>query len=451
MAKSNINLNENQQTEFKESWRDEFLKHISAFANSQGGNLIIGIKDDGTIIGVNDSKKLLEDLPNKVVQLLGLTVDVVTKNKNKKEIVEIKVSPSSVPISYNSKYYIRSGSTVQELHGQKLREFILKKDNITWDEIEVQGARIAELDENLIHRFILKAVNANRLSAGAVNEKIALTLQKLDLVKENSGLTRAAILLFGSRPNKYIRTATVKLGRFGISDTDLISHDIIEGNILDMPEKIIDLLRTKYLHSPITYEGIERKERLEYPEKAIREAVLNAIVHRDYGEQTDITIKVFDNRIIIWNSGTLIAPLSIDMLKQKHPSKRRNALIANIFFRIGYIEAWGRGILLIEEELTKAGLPVPIIEEYAGGFQITFLSKPNTSDKTTSKTTSKTVKKIIDIIYNNQHITAKEIADKLNLSEEGVRYHIKKLKKTRQIKYVGSAKSGYWEILHDAK
>lgn len=125
------------------------------------------------------------------------------------------------------------------------------------------------------------------------NNDLKDALENLDLIQNNGQLTRAAVLLFGKRPHKYIRTATVKIGRFGKSDADLISQDVIDGNILEMPDKIIDILRTKYLHSPITYEGIERWERLEYPEKALREAILNAIVHRDYGEQTDVTIRIY--------------------------------------------------------------------------------------------------------------------------------------------------------------
>lgn len=325
-------LTENQYIEFKESWRDEFLKHICAFANTKGGNLIIGISDNGNVTGVQNSKKIIEDIPNKVVQLLGIIVDVELKTLNNKEIVEIIVSPSAVPISFLSKYYIRSGSTVQELHGQKLREFILKKDNITWDEIEIPDANINELDFNVIKRFNSKAIDSKRLTADAINEGIELTLQKLDLIKENGRLTRAAILLFGRRPHKYIRTATVKIGKFGRSGADLISHDIIEGNILDMPERILDLLRTKYLHSPFTYVGIERKEQLEYPEKALREAVLNAIVHRDYGEQTDITISILENKLILWNSGTLISPLSIDMLRKNILQKEEMPLLQIFFF-----------------------------------------------------------------------------------------------------------------------
>jgi len=85
-----------------------------------------------------------------------------------------------------------------------------------------------------------------------------------------------------------------------------------------MPDRILDLLRTKYLSSPVYFEGLERKEKLEYPEKALREALLNAIVHRDYGEQSDITIRIYSNRIVFWNSGPLIAPLNLEMLKQEH-------------------------------------------------------------------------------------------------------------------------------------
>jgi len=444
-------MKEDQQIEFKESWRDEFLKHICAFANSKGGRLFIGIKDDGTVIGVKDSKKLLEDIPNKAIQLLGIVIDIDAIHKNGFDIIEITVITSSVPISFRGKYFIRSGSTVQELYGSKLREYILRKDNITWDEISVPLAQIDDLDEILIQRFVSKAVSANRLSTDALNDDIELNLKKLDLIKDNGELTRAAVLLFGSRPHKYIRTATVRIGRFGRSDADLINHDIIEGNILEMPDRIIEILRTKYLPSPISYQGLERIEQLQYPEKALREAVLNAIVHRDYGEQTDITIHIYNNRLVIWNSGTLISPLNVEMLKIKHPSKRRNAIIANIFFRIGYIEAWGRGTILMTEEMKKLHLPEPLIEEFAGGIQISFFNTNKTTSKTTGKTTgkttSKTTEKVFDIIVSNPLVTAKEIAELLKLTEEGIRYHLKKLKKINRIKYIGSAKQGHWEVI----
>ncbi|MBN2801524.1 MAG: putative DNA binding domain-containing protein, partial [Deltaproteobacteria bacterium] len=365
-------MTESQIVEFKESWRDEYLKHICAFSNTEGGTLFIGIKDNGEVVRVKKVKKLLEDIPNKVVQVLGVTVSAQVKTKDYYETIEISVPASSVPISLYGKFYVRSGSTVQELKGHELRDFILRKDNITWDEIIVPGATLDDLDKEAIIKFAAKAANANRLPYEVASDKAEVILRNLDLINEKDELTRAAVLLFRKRSGQYIRTAIVKIGRFGESDADLISHDVIEGNLFEQVDNIMDILRIKYLHSIISYEGLYRKETLEYPEDALREAILNAIVHRDYGDQSDITIKVFNNRIVIWNSGTLIAPLNIEKLMETHPSKRRNSLVANAFFRTGQIEAWGRGIKLMINECKIAKLPNPTIEEHIGGILVTF-------------------------------------------------------------------------------
>lgn len=267
-------LTENANTELKEIWKDDYLKAVAAFANTIGGVLYIGMNNDGSVVGIDNYKKLLEDIPNKVVQFLGITVELDLLKDEGKHILKLAVEPSSVPISYRGKYFIRSGSTIQELHGHELRDFILRKENITWDEITIPSAKFEELDEKLIRRFLTKAASENRLYLDALSNDLKDALQNLDLIQDSGQLTRAAILLFGKRPHKYIKTATVKIGRFGKSDADLISQDVIEGNILEMPDKIIGILKTKYLNSPITYEGIERWERLEYPEKALREAIL---------------------------------------------------------------------------------------------------------------------------------------------------------------------------------
>jgi ATP-dependent DNA helicase RecG len=273
-------IEENQTTEFKESWRDEYLKNICAFANSQGGDLYIGIKDDGTPVGISHSKKLMEDIPNKTIQLLGIDVDLHAEKQDGHDILRVRVHQSTVPISYHGRFYIRSGSTIQELQGEKLRNFILKKDNITWDEIGLPQARIQDIDEPVVRKFVSRAVEKNRLYAEAINDSLPSLLNKLNLIDEKGELTRAAILLFGKHPDKYFKTAIIKIGRFGESYSDLVSQDIVEGNLYEMPDKVMELLRIKYLHSLISYKGLERIEQLEYPEKALREAVLNAIIMR---------------------------------------------------------------------------------------------------------------------------------------------------------------------------
>ena len=153
---------------------------------------------------------------------------------------------------------------------------------------------------------------------------------------------------------------------------------------------------------------------------------------------------MYDDRIVFWNSGTLIAPLNVDLLKKKHPSKRRNALIANIFFRMGYIETWGRGILLMKEEMINIGMPEPIIEEYSGGFQITF-QKGRLAG--VEKSVEKSVEKIISLIKSNSYITQKELAKDTGLSRRGVEKNISILKKEGKIKRIGPAKGGHWEII----
>lgn len=149
-------MTENQHTEWKESWRDEHMKHVCAFSNAQGGTLFVGIADNGAVIGVKDAKKLLEDIPNKAVQLLGVTVSARVRREEGRDVIEIGVPLSSVPISLHGRFYIRSGSTSQELRGHELRDFILRKDNITWDEITVTGATLDDLDQTAIVRFAPK-------------------------------------------------------------------------------------------------------------------------------------------------------------------------------------------------------------------------------------------------------------------------------------------------------
>ncbi len=163
---------------------------------------------------------------------------------------------------------------------------------------------------------------------------------------------------------------------------------------------------------------------------------------------------------MFWNSGPLIAPLNLEMLKQEHPSKRRNPLIANAFFRYGYIEAWGRGILLMMEEAAKAGLPEPVIEEYAGGIQVTFYKSSTKTvgksvgkgvgkgvEKGVEKSVEKSVEKIITLMARNPYITQKELSLAIGLSRRGVEKNIDKLKKEGKIKRIGPAKGGHWEVV----
>lgn len=134
----------------------------------------------------------------------------------------------------------------------------------------------------------------------------------------------------------------------------------------------MELLNTKYLIRPISYKGLERLEPLEYPEKALREMILNSIIHKYYAD-SPIFLRIFDDQLSVWNPGKLISPLTPDRLKGPHESKLRNPLIANIFFRAGHVEAWARGIDIMLDGCREYGMPEPLIEEDLGGIRVTFL------------------------------------------------------------------------------
>src|SRR5258708_5122590 len=365
-------MSENQNVEYKESWRDEYLKWVAGFANAQGGKIFIGIDDSSEVVGVDDYKKLMDDIPNKTVNHLGLMVDVNLHKKENKHYVEIDVPVSTVPISYHGAYHYRSGSSKEELKGTYLEDFLLRKIGRTWDDIVIENVSVQEIDEAAVNAFLKAAIRSGRIYPGAYKDDIITLLKNLDLITLDGKLKAAAILLFGKRPMRYFIHSYFKIGKFGISDSDLKFQDTVEGNIFEMVDKIIRLLKERYLISPISYEGIQRIEKLEYPEAALREAVLNAIVHKDY-TSTTIQLSVYDNKLMLWNPGKLPTDIPLEKLKEKHSSHPRNKHIAEIFFRAGYIESWGRGIEKIITACQEVELPEPVFEEAWGGVVVTFL------------------------------------------------------------------------------
>jgi ATP-dependent DNA helicase RecG len=220
-------MKESQNAEFKINWRDEYLKHICAFANTKGGSLLIGVEDDGKVKGICDSKKLLEDIPNKVINYLGIIVDVQVLDENGKEYLEVKVPQSSVPISYRGVYYVKSGSTKQELKGGELHNFILRKMGRTFDEISVDSASLNDLDDKAVRKFLHKAINSNRLSPEVLTDNLNDILSNLRLFNEDGKPKGAAVLLFGKEPLRFFSGVTFKIGRFGSSDHDLRFQDVI--------------------------------------------------------------------------------------------------------------------------------------------------------------------------------------------------------------------------------
>jgi len=292
---------ENQQLEWKETWRDEYLKWICAFANAQGGVLEIGRDDNGHVVGLRDSDRLMEELPNKMRDLLGVVADIRLLQEAGNPYLHIGVEPYPYPVSYKGEYHVRSGSTKQVLKGVALDRFLLSRTGKRWDAVPVPHVSVANLDTGSLKRFREQAAKAKRLPAEDLTDVDPNLIEKLRLTEGNY-LKRAAVLLFHPDPECFFTGAAVKIGYFA-SESDLRYHDEVVGDLFTQVDKTMELLLIKYLRAAISYEGIHRIESYPVPESALREVVLNAVVHRDYAVAASIQIRVYADRRRIWNPG----------------------------------------------------------------------------------------------------------------------------------------------------
>ena len=449
-------MSESQNIEYKESWRDEYLKWICGFANAQGGCIYISINDAGAVTGVQNIKKLMEDIPNKIQSGLGILADVNKLTKDGLDYLEIKVSPSSYPVSYHGEYHYRSGSTKQQLTGIALSEFIMRKTGVRWEDVTVDNLTVADLDDESFKIFRREALRRKRMTSEEVNIPNEELLNKLHLMTDGK-LKRSAVLLFYHDPAVVQNGSHVQIGRFG-EGADLQYQDMLEGSLITTADKVIDLIYLKYLKAKITYEHDRRIETYPFARDAIREAVYNAIVHNCYMFGVPIQIRIEDEAIIISNSCILPEGWTIDTLMETHDSRPYNPDIANVFYRAGYIEHWGRGIQKICDACRELGAELPIYELRGNGLRVHFKALQSALIKSNSANDSQSAKnpgtlddtlalRILDEFQENASITVNELVKKIGISRRTLMRAIGELRETNRIKRVGGKRYGHWEII----
>ena len=372
---------EKQNIEYKEAWRDEYLKWICGFANAQGGTIYIGKDDDGVTTGISDAKKLMEDIPNKVKNFLGIIVDVNLETDDIGDYIEIIVDPQPYPVSYKGEYHYRSGSTKQQLVGPQLNQFLLKKTGLTWDSVPIDKVEVKDLRNDAFDIFREQAVKNKRMSKDDVSIDNEELMDSLNLI-DDGNIKRAGILLFHHNPEKWVPGSFIKIAYFK-SESEIVYQDEVRGALLSQADKIVDLLYTKYLKAIISYDGITRVETYPYPKEAIREAILNAIAHKNYASLIPIQIKVFDDELIISNDCVFPDDWTVENLLKKHRSRPYNPLIANAFYRSGLIESWGRGIQKITDSCKVSGNDEPEFDLKSDEISIVFKAIKQSDDSDT--------------------------------------------------------------------
>jgi len=362
-----IEIGESETVEFKKStgeWK-EIVETISAFANKKGGVILVGVDEKKEVCGVSIGKGTIEDLTNKILNNTEPKIypEIGIQSLNKRNIIYIKVEayPYDVVLAFG-KPFKRVGRNTVRMNNDEYKRKILEihKRELYFDGQISPEAKFSNIDEKKVKEFLRKAREKRKLD---IDETLSIKeiLRKLKLVK-GEDLTNACILLFGKNPQDFFIQAGVKGIRFKGTDitADMLDFKDIEGDLFQQVEETENFIfRNISLRAWLEDRKIERQEKWEYPPKAIREALVNAIVHRDYRSSGKVQVRIYDDRIEFWNPGRLPSGWTPDTLKQEHTSEPFNPLIFKMFFWVGDVEEVGSGTNKIVSWCKEWELPEP--------------------------------------------------------------------------------------------
>lgn len=451
-------MRENETTEFKKTLGQlkEGIISIAAILNKHGeGELWFGIRDDGVAVGIDAGIKTIRDISQAIAAHVEPKIypEISTEMVEGMQCIRVLFSGQDAPYSAYGRQYIRVGDEDRQLSAQELKNFIVQSQRSTlrWD-AEPSKASLADMNTKKVKAFVERA--------GLKWHSLHSALENLDLLKGDK-LANAAPLFFSKKPALKLRCAV-----FGTETTSfIIDRQDFDGDILELIEAAQKYI-LKNIHIGMRLEGLYRVDVPEIAIPAMREAIINAFCHRDYRDPEYVQVAIFKDRVEIRNPGTLFGGVTIESLRHGKLSRRRNPLIAQLLTRIHMVESWGRGMALILDN--EPGVQ---FEELAGMFITVFgrstaktdemiakEAQEATTEETIKKTTAKTTieksstlsgqeKSILSIIEETPIISQREIAARIGLSADGVRYHIDKLKKKGVLRRIGGTKGGRWEIM----
>ena len=438
---------ESEIVEFKASFCDEVIISLVAFANTQGGSVYVGISDNGEIKGIEIGKETIQnwinEIKNKTVSLIIPDVEIL--NLENKAIVVFKIQEYPIkPISLRGRSYKRIGNSNHLMSVEEIANEHLKTINTSWDFYTDTNHSIEDISLEKISHFIQKIEKRTENIIPYVPLEF---LSKMEMIRDGK-LTFGAYLLFVS---DYCPISDIQIGRFK-SDITIIDSLSLHTDLFTEVEKIIAFIKKHLMVEYIITGEPQRTERFNYPLDAIREVVINMIVHRDYRDSSESVIKIFDDRIEFYNPGKLFGGINIlDLLSGNYTSKSRNKLIAKAFKEIGWIERYGSGILRIQNICEDYGVVKPVFEELANGFRvILFNEKLKVTEGGLNEGLNEGLKSLLEIISLNKGILAKDAAILLgNRPIKTIERQIAQLIEKGLIERRGSRKTGGYFIINN--
>lgn len=451
-------LKEDAHTEFKSSFTDAVIETLAAFANSNGGRVLIGLDDKGSPIkgftlGVETLQKWVNEVKLKTQPSIIPDVEIVTIAGM--QIAELSVKEFPVkPVSFKGRYFKRINNSNHQLSAVEISDLSLQSLQLSWDSYPAHRKTFHDLDLSLVERFIEKVNVAGRFQ---LHSDAISSLEKLRLINRGQ-ITNAAWLLFGKGNIGY----NVHLGRFK-TPTFIIDDKMLNGALFQVVEEIMNYLISR-IKVAFEIKGMptQRTEIFEYPLPALREIILNSLIHRDYRSPIDIQIKLFDNEVSFFNPGKLQGDLTTEDLRHdNYRAYARNKLVAEAFYLTGDIEKYGSGFLRIREEIETYPTMKLDFEEIPNGFNVSLryteqkisTEKVKGGEKGGEKgvekggeNLSENQLKIIRAIEDNNRVTYEELAKLIGINVNNIERNVKKLRDLNIIDRIGPAKGGYWKV-----
>ena len=363
---------ENQTVEYKQSWHDKYLEWICGYANAKGGTLYIGI-DNATKepVGLRDPDKLMEDIPNSIRNTMGVVADVSLFKKRGKPVIRIKVPPSSFPVSYNGRFHYRTGAVKMLLTGPALTQFLMEKSGRQWDCVPCFGGHRASDFTFIALKNLYEKASGAKLSKQ--------DMVSFGLVAGAGVLTNTGALLADESPISHSRVFCTRWNGLDMTAGVMDAADDQEyaGGLLQLLKYAEDFVR---LHTRRAWHKrpTDRVNFREYPERSVREMLVNALVHRDYLETgSEVHVDVFDDRIEITSPGGMPGDRKVQEYAniRRIPSRRRNKCLADMFERLDLMERKGSGFKKLCEDYEKLsvnlGGRMPILESETDYFRVT--------------------------------------------------------------------------------
>lgn len=450
-------FSESQTVELKSSISQlsRAIESICAFANTDLGTLYFGVDDNGNVIGIdiNDStyRKVQEAVFNSFDPPIYPNIFEEKVNGKSILVVELKNAPEQ-PYFVKGRAYKRVGTSNTSLSKVEIQRMMYERGNPDFHyDRSVIDSTMDDLDKERIQWFYGVAHKERNLPLDDTPE----TMVKLNILTDGKPNV-AGILAFGKDIPKYFPTSITRCAVFeGIDKTGrMLDHLDIKTDVfsqIDQAENFV--LRNIRKEAEVNNETGRRESRYEIPYRAIREAIANAVAHRDYRIASTVDIAIFDDRIEIWSPGDLPQGISLKDLHQPHQSVLRNGTIGELLYLVRYIEKWGTGIQNIKDWMNEYGLVEPILKLSGQNYVLTLKRPLKTGGQISGQISGQinyemlTTRQIeiINYIIENNHITRNELTKKVGINPSAIQRQIENLKEKGLLERVGT-KGGYWKV-----